>query len=193
MARGRTVRLLASLGLATVLGAGCSGTPQASTSLPSASTAKPTPTLPPLGPPDFPVPDKARTEDAAGAEAFIRYYFDLLNRSLRDMNPQYLRQFAQACETCERIARETEQDGSNGYAYHGGELRISSAMSVSVTRPERAESAFLADQEALTIVDRSGRPVPNLAFEAKPGISSGTLCTWDATTSSWRMAVLTLG
>ncbi len=59
---------------------GCSEKHEANDTLPSTSAAETTEALPALGPADFPVPDEARTKDAAGAEAFLRYWIDLLNR-----------------------------------------------------------------------------------------------------------------
>ena len=79
------------------------------------------------------------------------------------------------------------------YRYVGGRLTISGDISVALTGPGRAESAFVADQSALTICDAEGNPVPGLTFEAQRLSSSGTLTTWDSATSSWRMSVLTLG
>ena len=89
---------MVALLLGTTLLAGCSEKQEASTTLPPASQT-PTPTaeaLPPLGPADFPVPPEARTKDAAGAEAFLRYFIDLINHQraipagepLRDLGPE---------------------------------------------------------------------------------------------------------
>ena len=47
---------------------GCSEKQEANDTLPSASAAETTEALPEVGPADFPVPDEARTKDAAGAE-----------------------------------------------------------------------------------------------------------------------------
>lgn len=193
MARAWVLRILACLAAVTVLVTGCSQTHEQEPKAAAPTTAAASPTLAPLGPTDFPMPAAARSEDASGAEAFIRYYFDLLNRSLKDMDTQYLRTFAQQCEVCDRIIRETEGDATNGYHYDGGELVISSPIAVAITAPGRAESAFLADQEPLTVRDSAGRPVPNLTLGAKPRLSSGARTMWDASTSSWKMAVLTLG
>ena len=74
--RGAVVGLL----LATALLSGCAEKQEARDTLPTASAAPTTEALPELGPADFPVPDEARTKDAAGAEAFLRYWIDLLNR-----------------------------------------------------------------------------------------------------------------
>jgi hypothetical protein len=196
VARRWPVRFAAGLGALAVLLSGCTEKQPASETLPSTSstaTSESEDALPPLGPADFPMPDEARTKDPAGAEAFIRYYFDLLNRSLTDMDVQYLRELAVDCEECERIAQETEADFQNGYHYRGGEITLSSDMSVALTGANQAESAFFADQAALTVVDESGQPVPDLTFPARPRVSSGTLTIWDPSASTWRMKVLTLG
>ncbi|MCW2579144.1 MAG: uncharacterized protein JWR82_745, partial [Blastococcus sp.] len=48
---------------------GCSEKQEANDTLPSTSASPSTEALPEVGPADFPVPDEARTKDAAGAEA----------------------------------------------------------------------------------------------------------------------------
>ena len=194
MRRQWTLRLIACGAVGAAVLSGCSEKHAANTTLPDASSFSATVgELPPLGPADLQMPAAARTADKTGAEAFIRYYFDLLNRSLVDLDPQYLRQFAANCEDCERIALETESDARNGYHYKGGQLTIQGDMSVAITAPGRAESAFIADQAAMTVVDSSDQPIPDLVLDRKPELSSGTLATWDADTSSWRINVLTLG
>src|SRR5919112_63388 len=65
--------------------------------------------LPPLGPPDLPMPVEARTQDAAGAEAFVRYYIDLINRTSTVMDAAPLREFSHSCADCNRIATATEE------------------------------------------------------------------------------------
>lgn len=194
MTRRWTGRLSVCLIAAMAL-VGCSDKQEASESLPSVSSSA-TPTeeeLPPLGPEDMPMPDEARTQDAAGAEAFVRYYFDLLNQSLTTMNPEFLRLFSEeTCEVCERIASETEADASQGYTYSGGELTILGSMTVRVTGSE-AETAFFADQAPMSVLDEAGSPVPELVFDGEIGLSSGSTMNWDDSTQSWTMVGLTLG
>ena len=60
----------------------------------------------PSGPADFPVPDEARTKDAAGAEAFLRYWIDLLNRQQAIPAGQPLRDLGPECQECLRIAQQ---------------------------------------------------------------------------------------
>ena len=70
MTRRWTLRLAVCLLAGAAVLAGCSDMQEASESLPSTSSAAPTEDeLPPLGPEDLPMPDEARTQDAAGAEA----------------------------------------------------------------------------------------------------------------------------
>jgi hypothetical protein len=140
------------------------------------------------------MPDAARTRDAAGVEAFVRYYFDLLNRSLRDMDTQYLRAFAaSSCDVCDRIATETEDDAAHGYSYDGGELTVSGDMSIAMQSANEAQSGFTAKQAPMTVLDSGGKPVPDLAFDGQEALSSGTITVWDEASSSWKMTELTLG
>ena len=105
MTRRWTVRLAACAVAASAVLTGCSEKQEASSSLPSATSAEPTQEeLPPLGPADMPMPAEARTQDAAGAEAFVRYYIDLINRTSTVMDAQPLRDFSDGCRDCDRIA-----------------------------------------------------------------------------------------
>jgi hypothetical protein len=195
MARRSTVGLLACLlAVGAVLG-GCSETQKADDTLPSASAAAPTEEeLPPLGPADLPMPEEARTQDSAGAEAFVRYYIELLNQSLTDMDPQYLRFFSEAvCDACRRIASETESDAAAGYSYSGGELTIPGDISVMLSSPGEAQTAFVADQAPMTVLDSAGTPVPDLVFEGIDALNSGTIAVWDDASSTWKLTELTLG
>ena len=80
--RGWSLRLVAGLAVGAVVLIGCSREQEAADTLPSADAPVATEEeLPPLGPEDLRMPDEARTQDAAGAEAFVRYYIDLINRT----------------------------------------------------------------------------------------------------------------
>ncbi|WP_166503375.1 DUF6318 family protein [Modestobacter italicus] len=175
--------------------AGCSDGQSANETLPStsASAAQTTASLPPLGPPDLPMPNEARRDTSEGAAAFTGYYLALINRTNAVMDSQYLRQFARSCETCGRIADETDADAAAGYRYVGGELKLDGALNAAITKPGNAEAAFLLDQAALQVVDRAGTPVPDLSFPALDDLSSGAATTWDQGLQSWVMQDLTLG
>src|SRR4051794_7705910 len=59
--------VVVGLVVGTALLTGCSEKVEANDTLPSKSAAEATEALPEVGPADFPVPDEARTKDAAGA------------------------------------------------------------------------------------------------------------------------------
>jgi hypothetical protein len=170
--------------VATVLGivflAGCSDGGTANETLPSTSNApagETSASLPPLGPPDLPMPADARERTAPGFEAFSKYYIDLINRLQRDLNSSYLREFSRNCETCQRLALDADSDASKHYRYAGGSLRITSIAPASLTSTE-AEVAFTVDQAAYKVLSASGDAVDGLAGEAVSGLPAGMIGVW---------------
>jgi len=140
------------------------------------------------------MPDEARTQDAAGAEAFVRYYFQLLNKSLTDMNSRDIRLLSDdSCDVCDRIATETETDAAAGYSYRGGELTIPGDVLAKVTGTQQAEMAFVADQAPMTVLDGAGNPVPDLVFGGVDVLNSGATSVWDEAEKTWKLTELTLG
>ncbi len=114
MARRWSLRLVAGLLAGGVVLSGCSEKQEANDSLPTASASPTEDELPPLGPEDLPMPDEARTQDAAGAEAFVRYYIELINRTSDVMDAEPLREFSDGCPDCDRVADATDEDASGG-------------------------------------------------------------------------------
>jgi hypothetical protein len=193
MAAGFARRTTAAVVLAVAVLSGCSDAEKPAETLPSGSVSPSTSAeaLPPLGPPDLPMPADARTRDARGAEAFTRYYIRLINRTTTVMDSTPLREFSDSCAECMRIATDTEQDAAEGYRYEGGELTITwmeARESASTT-----EIAFFVDQAALRVVDSSGHPVPDLTFGAQEQASCGATVRWDVQRSTWVLLSLTLG
>ena len=126
--------MIAGLAVGAAFLSGCAAKEEASSSLP-APTSKAAPTtaaLPPLGPPDFPVPAAARTKDAAGAEAFMRYWIDLLNRQRAIPSGQPFASLGPALPDCLRIARNYDTAAAAGNKYDGGELKINDLPPVTV-------------------------------------------------------------
>ena len=128
---------------------GCSEKQEANDTLPSTSAAETTEALPEVGPADFPVPDEARTKDAAGAEAFLRYYIDLLNRQRASSST------ANPSATSARTARSACGSPSNYDEAAAAGQRYEAAKSRSMTWPNRTSSGdeaiinFGAKQEAV--------------------------------------------
>jgi hypothetical protein len=145
--------------IGTALLAGCSEKQEANDTLPSPSAAETTEELPAVGPADFPVPDEARTKDAAGAEAFLRYYIELINRQQGSLDGEPLRDLGPKCQECLRVARNFDEVAATGQRYEGGEITLNE-----VTPPDldvdRATINFGARQEAVQIIDADGNVVP---------------------------------
>ncbi|GAB3354363.1 DUF6318 family protein [Modestobacter lapidis] len=189
LARGAAGALIA---LAVLTG--CSSKAPANDTLPSAAptSADASETLPPLGPPDFPMPAEARAQTPAGAEAFLRYYIGLYNAAQESMDTRYLKQFGRACDTCIGLSNQLEEDAKAGYRYQGGDV-IVNGISPPLTRRSEAEIAFSITQAALTLTTASGEPVEDLSFPEKKNPACGAILSWSPTTSSWAMTQWDVG
>jgi hypothetical protein len=188
-----TLRLAAGLAAGAVALSGCSERQGANDTLPGAdaSPSASEPSLPPLGPPDLPMPAEARTQDAAGAEAFVRYYIDLINRTSTVMDAAPLREFSQSCEDCNRIASVVEEDAASGRQYSGGLITIIT-MGEPLIKDTTAEMAIRADVAALEVQDAAGNVLPDLSLPAYSGLNGGAAIAWSADQNAWVMTVLTL-
>jgi hypothetical protein len=187
LVRGAVVGLL----LATALLSGCAEKQEARDTLPTASAAPTTEALPEIGPADFPVPDEARTKDAAGAEAFLRYYIDLLNRQRPLLDGQPLQDLGPTCVTCARIAKNYSDAAAAGHRYEGGTLSLNDVVEPQIAGDE-ASLVFGIRQEAVRIVDQSGNVV-NEGLPTSPNLGSGMTLAWSADDGSWLVAGMTLG
>jgi hypothetical protein len=157
--RGWTRRLVAGLAAGAVVLSGCSERQEANDTLPEAD-ASPSASeseLPPLGPPDLPMPAAARTQDAAGAEAFVRYYIDLINRTSTVMDAAPLREFSDGCADCNRISTATEEAAAAGQDYEGGEMTILQSGQPLI-EGGTAQLALRVDQADFRVLDSSGSP-----------------------------------
>ena len=191
---GRRTRLAAAaLTLATALLSACSAEAEApSQSLPTTSApATTTEALPIVGPPDFPVPPEARTQDAAGAEAFLRYWIDLLNRQQAIPAGQPLRDLGPDCDECRRIAANYDETAAAGEKYVGGDVSLND-VPPAVFNGDRAEVSFGARIEAVSIVDAIGAVVdPGVPLQANLG--SGIRLAWSDAHRAWLVTEFNLG
>jgi hypothetical protein len=176
------------LAVVAVLASGCSEPQQASETLPSAVETSESPALEPLGPPDFPVPDEARVQDAAGAEAFLRYYLELVERQA-SRGGQPLRDLSLDCSFCQFLADRADEDAAAGYQYVGGVLTIDSMSPPAVTGA-LAEFAFSASQSAVQILDADGNPVSGRGADAISNLSGAAAMNWSSTAQVWLMTQL---
>lgn len=181
---------IAGLVVGTTLLSGCSEKVEANDTLPPTSASPSADDLPPLGPADFPVPDEARTKDAAGARAFLDYWVALLNRQQAIPAGQPLRDLGPQCNECLRIARVYDESAASGRRYDGGLLSIVSVASPTVEGEETTVS-FIASEEATQLVDASGAIVESV--DADGDLSSGVNLEWSDRLHTWLVTSMTLG
>ena len=150
VARRWSLRLVAGLLAGGAVLSGCSEKQEANDSLPTASASPTEDELPPLGPEDLPMPDEARTQDAAGAEAFVRYYIELdqphVRRDGRRAPPRIQRRLRRVRPHRRRTPKRTPPPATTTRA-------ATSRSSRSATRSSRdatAELALRVDQAELT-------------------------------------------
>lgn len=187
-----TLRLVACAVGAAVALTGCSAEQEASRTLPEVSSAAPSEeALPPLGPEDMPMPAEARTQDAAGAEAFVRYYIDLINRTSTVMDAQPLRDFSDGCRECSRLAENVEADAAAGNSYEAGEITVTDVMPP-VMEDGRADIPMVVNQAALAVKDSRGLVVDG-GSQPYTDVPLGVAMTWDAATRSWLIQDMTFG
>jgi hypothetical protein len=188
-----TLRLLAGLAAGAVVLSGCSERQEAADTLPEADATPSAsePELPPLGPPDLPMPAEARTQDAAGAEAFVRYYIDLINRTSTVMDAAPLREFSDGCAECNRIATNTETDAAAGRNYEGGEISLEE-ITPAFIKDQTAEMSIRVNQARFVVLDSSQNPTEG-GSDAYTDIAGGVAVRWDSGLQSWSMINLTFG
>jgi hypothetical protein len=173
---------------------GCSSdTEQPRAELPpaSSSAAETTPELPPLGPEDFPVPDEARTQDEAGAEVFVRYWVDLLNRQIRVPAGGPLRELAPDCNECLRIARDLDDAAEAGRRYRGGQISIDGDFGTASVE-DGVNIAFFARVAPGALLDESGSAVSGTVTDEQR-LPSAALVGWSDDHQSWLMKALNFG
>lgn len=177
--------------VATTLLTGCSEKTEANNTLPTASATPTTESLPPVGPADFPVPDEARTKDAAGAEAFLRYFLDLLDHQRAIPDGQPIRDLGPECQDCLRIAQNYDDVAAAGQRYVGGELTLNE-LTEPLLEGDDALISFSVRREAVSVVDSGGATIDAIA-EPAPSLSSGIDLTWSGDDQSWLVTGFSLG
>jgi hypothetical protein len=182
--------VVVGLVVGTALLTGCSEKVEANDTLPSTSASPTTEVLPPIGPADFPVPDEARTKDAAGAEAFLRYFVELSNRLQESLDGQPLRDLGPSCQECLRIARDFEEVAAASQKYEGGEITLNDVTAPQMSG-ERASISFGARQAPVRLVDVAGNTVDQLPLQ--PNMGSGVVLIWSDDLRTWLVESVNFG
>jgi hypothetical protein len=183
--------VVVGLVVGTTLLTGCAEKVEANDTLPSTSASPTTEALPPVGPADFPVPDEARTKDAAGAEAFLRYFIELINRQQAIPAGQPLRDLGPECQECLRIARNYDDAAAAGHKYVGGELSLHDLASP-LLESEQAIISFGVRREPVSLVDGTGSVLESRP-EPAPDLNSGITLNWSSEDESWTVTGFNVG
>lgn len=183
------VAILAASILLSACGGGAKPDPSASSSLPTTSASAPTVSVSPTtaGPTSDPnIPAAARAHTPAGAEAFVRYFFDQVNLAWATPNPTALDGlYAPTCTTCTAIRGSAADYKAKGLRYRDTPLtRISPASVTSATGATTRVNAT-AMQEASAVVDRDGKVVE--AVPRTPSTFDLTL-TWVG--GGWQVSLM---
>jgi hypothetical protein len=182
------VRDLRAVVVGLVVGAallsGCSQKVEASDTLPSTgASASSGAELPPLGPPDLPMPRQAREQTPEGAQAFTEYYVEIYNHALRTLDTTYLHGLSSGCDTCDQLAGQLERASARGQGIEGGEMRI-----VGSTRPylhgDLADLVFDIAQAPI-LATQGGNPIQGRSYPGSESSGGGGILRWDDDRRTW--------
>lgn len=91
----------------------------------SSSTEPPTTTLTETGPVEPTLPAKAAAPDQAGVEAFVTFYWDVVNYATKTGDVELLRRVDQpSCDTCDAAIDGIEQIYARGGKIVGGDYSV---------------------------------------------------------------------
>ncbi|WP_051619894.1 DUF6318 family protein [Haematomicrobium sanguinis] len=113
------------------------------TPTPTAAAYKPaTPEGPAENVPVPEMPAAAKKETDAGREAFIKYYFDLMNYTFAAMDPTLMSQYTSPeCKYCQNLLGSVQLQASKDVYVVGGELTLNGVELVPGKDPQGVYSA----------------------------------------------------
>jgi len=189
--------LLLAAGLAA-----CSGDPEPGSPLPTGEpvpsatgSAEPTGASPaatgdPSAPPtEQPVaaptlPPEATTNDSAGAEAFVRYWYDALNYAYASGNTgPVMEASSDDCAVCAELVAVVDEAYSSNGRLIGGEITLLDVASPVPDDRGITLVSVLLDQEALNQVDEMGATVRS--EPPSEGVSAGVVLERDGSDDGW--------
>jgi Family of unknown function (DUF6318) len=158
------VPLAASMLLAACGGDAKPGASSSSTSTSSPTTSAPPTTTSPTTDPNIPLAARAHTP--AGAEAFVRYFFDQVNRGWSTADPTLLPSLSEpGCKTCGAYTSSVASYRTKNQHYKGEFFTVSSIGSLG-NGPKGEEVLVVGRQEPGAIVDQAGNVVETSVAQA---------------------------
>lgn len=103
------------------------------------------------------IPPAAREESLAGAEAFVRHFFESMNRAYISSSSRTLRSLvAPECPACTAIIADIDDQAARGLHAAGDVAKVKSVVAVNPV-PGMAKVEAHTDQLPVAILDASGR------------------------------------
>jgi hypothetical protein len=158
----RKSRALVVVAAAAVLVAGCtsgSAGPPATHSATSASTsASPTASSGPT------LPAAARAQDAAGAQEFVKYWFDVVNYTFTSRDTTLFRSLAlPECRFCADFASRVDRRKAEGSTYEGGRFTPRIVVAPGPDGDGTVTVDIRTDVAAARVISKSGAMVESTA------------------------------
>ena len=158
--RKSSAALLAASILLSACGGGAKPDPSSSISSPTTSTSAPTaPVSPtPAGPPIDPsIPAAARAHTPAGAEAFVRYFYQQVNAAWTTPSAGLISALSSpVCKSCSELETTANQLLRKKQHYDGPPVTIASVGALADLSPGQAQVLVTFIQEHRNVVDASG-------------------------------------
>jgi hypothetical protein len=168
----------------TALLSGCSQKTEANDTLPSTSAPSSTvDELPPLGPPDLPMPAEAREQTAEGAETFTRYYVEIYNHAQQNLDTTYMRDLSNGCDTCNELADQVDRVSASGQGIEGGQMRVVASTPPYLTGDE-AQLVFDIVQTPV-VATMNGEPIPGRSYPEHASAGGGGVIRWNHARATW--------
>ena len=178
---------LSSMVLGLLLLAGCGGDAKPGATTSRTLTASPTTTAPSTASPttDPNIPLAARAHTPAGAEAFVRYFFDQVNLAWSTADPSLLPALSEpGCKTCDAYTSSVASYRTKNQHYQGEFFTVSSISSLG-KGPKGEEVLVVGKQERGAIVDQAGNVVDTSVAQSGKFVVS---LRWDGT--GWKTVEL---
>ncbi|WP_299955026.1 DUF6318 family protein [uncultured Modestobacter sp.] len=188
----RLVRTVAATAVGVALLAGCSNGGTANETLPSASSsaAETSESLPPLGPPDMPMPAEAREKTEAGAIAASRYFIQLTVRAYQQGDTEPVLNLSRDCEYCKDLTTGVTEDQTAGNRISGGDVTFVDPGQARLDG-DNVETAFTVDQTSLSVFGPDGEEI---ADRAQPSfrVFTALAATWSPQLQAWLVNQVTI-